>query len=308
MLGAIVPQGEQLWFLKMTGAVDAVGAQAGAFRELVQSVRFLGDGQPAWTLPQGWSQQPASGMRYATLTVGDARPPLEVSVTVLPAGGGDLNEAILANVNRWRNQLSLPPLKGDQLASETETVALTGGGSATLVTMQGQAQSNGMAGPFAGGGMRPFVPRPTTPTVDTTTAAPFEAAHPRHWKPGKVGGMRKAAFEIAADNGQAELTVIDLARDAGDRLANVNRWRDQMQQRPLDRAGLSSALQRINVGEQEGDLVEIAGANEKAGQAILGVIVDVDDKTWFIKLQGTKELVANEKPAFETFVKSIRFR
>jgi len=58
----------------------------------------------AWTLPAGWTQAVAGGMRYATLKrAGSA---VDVSVVVLPGtAGGEL-----ANVNRWRGQLGVAPL------------------------------------------------------------------------------------------------------------------------------------------------------------------------------------------------------
>ena len=44
--------------------------------------------------------------------------PLEISVTVLPKSGDDA-DYVLVNVNRWRNQLKLPPIAKEQLAGES---------------------------------------------------------------------------------------------------------------------------------------------------------------------------------------------
>jgi len=59
----------------------------------------------AWALPKGWTEARAGGMRLATL-----KPPgagkVDVSVIMIPgAAGGEL-----ANVNRWRGQIGLPPV------------------------------------------------------------------------------------------------------------------------------------------------------------------------------------------------------
>jgi hypothetical protein len=65
-----------------------------------------------WKLPKGWKQAEASPPRFASLV-----PPvpgkIDASVVVLqgPAGGE------LANVNRWRGQIGLPPLTDASLAS-----------------------------------------------------------------------------------------------------------------------------------------------------------------------------------------------
>jgi hypothetical protein len=68
------------------------------------------EGGLRWTLPSGWKETRGGGqMRYATLTA-PVTGKVDVSVIVLPGpAGGEL-----ANVNRWRNQIGLPPLaEGD---------------------------------------------------------------------------------------------------------------------------------------------------------------------------------------------------
>jgi hypothetical protein len=67
--------------------------------------RPTGSDALAWQLPKGWTEARTGGMRFATL-----KPPTEgnvdVSVVMLPgAAGGEL-----ANVNRWRGQIGLPPV------------------------------------------------------------------------------------------------------------------------------------------------------------------------------------------------------
>lgn len=86
--------------------------------------------------------------------------------------------------------------------------------------------------------------------------------------------MRKAVYEIEGAAGKGEVTIIDLARGAGDRLANVNRWAGQIGT-TYDEASLKSALQPIAVGSDSGDyVVLIAPPEAEKGQSILGVIVD----------------------------------
>ena len=70
-----------------------------------------------WRLPKGWTQQLTGGMRYATLT-----PPvsgrIDASVVVLPGpAGGEL-----ANVNRWRGQIGLPPVDEGALPGLRKTI------------------------------------------------------------------------------------------------------------------------------------------------------------------------------------------
>lgn len=141
MLGAIVPLGEKFWFFKLMGSKDPVAAKTDEFLAFLKSVHFSAEGNPQWTLPEGWREQPGSAMRYATLVIPGDGKPLEVTVTVLPGASG-----ALANVNRWRGQLSLPPITEEQLAGESTRIPLDGA-TATLVNLLGTAGPNSMGRP-----------------------------------------------------------------------------------------------------------------------------------------------------------------
>jgi hypothetical protein len=149
-LGAIVPLAEQGWFFKLTGPKDAVAAQEANFGDFVKSLRFSPEGKPSWTLPDGWTEKPGSGIRHATLAIAGDKP-LEVTVIVLPKSGDDA-EYLLANINRWRGQLRLAPIEAQALASESSRVPLDGT-AATVVNLVGHAAPNTMGGggPFSSG-------------------------------------------------------------------------------------------------------------------------------------------------------------
>lgn len=72
----------------------------------------------SWTLPSGWKELPGTGMRLATFV-----PPhglkTEGTVVVLP---GDTSGE-LANANRWRGQLGLPPVDEAGLASSRTSLS-----------------------------------------------------------------------------------------------------------------------------------------------------------------------------------------
>jgi hypothetical protein len=150
-LGAIVPFGEQGWFFKLVGPKDAVAAKNDEFMAFLKSIHFSNQGKPQWTLPEGWHEQPGSGIRFATLLVPADDKPLEVSVTALPRTPGDEASYLLSNVNRWRGQMKLPPIAGEQLAGESTQLELAGA-TATLVNLLGTATPNTMGGgPFSRG-------------------------------------------------------------------------------------------------------------------------------------------------------------
>lgn len=149
-LGAIVPLAPQGWFFKLTGPADAVAAQQAAFTAFLKSVHFA-EGKPSWTLPEGWQERPGDQIRFATLVIPSEGKPLELSVTALPSAGGDDENYVLANVNRWRGQLRLPAIAKEQLPDESTQLELDGA-TATLVNLAGHAAPGTMGRPpFASG-------------------------------------------------------------------------------------------------------------------------------------------------------------
>lgn len=69
----------------------------------------------AWSAPTHWKTGPEKAMRKATFLIPgeNGGPGAELAVTAFP---GDVGGP-LANVNRWRGQLSLPPLAEGELAT-----------------------------------------------------------------------------------------------------------------------------------------------------------------------------------------------
>jgi hypothetical protein len=59
-----------------------------------------------WKAPAGWAEQPAASMRVGSFRAKGSNGK-EVDISVVPLGGEAGGE--LANVNRWRGQLGLPP-------------------------------------------------------------------------------------------------------------------------------------------------------------------------------------------------------
>ena len=73
-----------------------------------------------WTAPAGWQEQPASGFRKGSFRVaGTDGKSADISVISFPKQAG----GVLANVNRWRNQLKLAPITSDADVGTPMTVA-----------------------------------------------------------------------------------------------------------------------------------------------------------------------------------------
>jgi hypothetical protein len=147
--GAWLKQPERTWFFKLMGDADTVGAQHEALLTFLRSVEFTAPSaaaaEPAstnnlpaaqftpapvppppasesglsWTAPADWTPKPLGQMRKGSFAVrGADGVEADLSITMLSAATNPL----LENINRWRRQISLPPLTEPQIAAETTTL------------------------------------------------------------------------------------------------------------------------------------------------------------------------------------------
>jgi hypothetical protein len=289
VLAAIAPVGDKVWFFKLTGSVSAVEAQRDAFERFVQSLRFgeSKDAPVSWTLPDGWRQtEGRNQLRFATLRAGpDA---LELSVTPL----GQESGALLPNVNRWRGQIGLDPVRDESDLQPPSRQVTVAGRTITLLDMTGANRDP--AGP-------------TRRAMAMTPAAPaghggLKYTTPAGWTVQPVKGMRAASFGVRHGNDSAEVTVIPLGGPAGGLLANVNRWRKEIGLGEVDEKTLAGESKTLDLDGAKAVVVDLIGQNERT----LGAIIEHGDRTWFVKLRGPNALVEKERANFEAFVGSLQ--
>ena len=119
--------------------------------------------------------------------------------------------------------------------------------------------------------------------------------------------MRKGSYAITADSGEtADLSITAFPGDVGGDLANVNRWRGQIQLPPLAAAELSGATAHLDVNGLHLTTVDFTGGPTAKPQRVIGAIIPVGNATWFFKLSGPAALVGREQAAFATFLQTIR--
>jgi hypothetical protein len=169
ILAAITHHGGMEWFFKMIGDDALVEQQKPAFVAFMKSVTFPAEtaqaglppshppidagsmmmpagtdasssqAKPNWTVPSGWKEVPAGQFLVAKYMVtGDASGQTAVNVGMAPGEGGGL----LANINRWRNQLGLGPVAETDLAKEIQPLDLPGG-KASVADFTGQDAKTG---------------------------------------------------------------------------------------------------------------------------------------------------------------------
>ena len=161
-LVAMVNRGNMSWFFKMTGEDGFVSGQKDNFLAFLKSVRWEdspsstlpamsespgissgGDAAGAtagiWDVPPGWQPLAGSPFLLAQYKIQSDQAQAEVNVGQLAGDGGGL----LANVNRWRHQLSLPPVPDeDGLASFVQDLTLPQG-MAKCVDLTGKSAGTG---------------------------------------------------------------------------------------------------------------------------------------------------------------------
>jgi len=117
--------------------------------------------------------------------------------------------------------------------------------------------------------------------------------------------MRKGSYAIAGDGGEADLAITAFPGDVGGDLANLNRWRGQIQLPPVAPAEFEASRERLERNGLQMTVVDIVGTGAGA-QRILGAMIPYGGATWFVKLMGPDALVAKEKAAFTAFLDTVK--
>ncbi len=299
-------------------------------------------GELTWSAPAQWKPKQTSSMRRGSFDVGEGPGPFaDLAITAFPGTvGGDL-----ANVNRWRGQLDLPPITEAELPSALQALPangldiqladLAGGPAENPQRMLGAIVPHGgatwffkLTGPAVVvsaekarfieflGTVRPVVPgaatvarpgaAPSAPPPGVVAAAAgildLHWTAPGHWQAKPASALRKATYLIPGAGGAtAELAVSAFPGNVGGELANVNRWRGQLQLPPLGELQLAGAITRFTAHGLPVAVVEFTSGSQR----LVGAIVPQGDATWFFKLTGPDDAVAAEKPAFLVFLQSL---
>lgn len=132
---------------------------------------------------------------------------------------------------------------------------------------------------------------------------------PRGWQARDAGSTSSARFQIGEGDRIAFMTVTGLNGDGGGLVANINRWRAQVGLKSLPEKDALNSTQSVKVDGNSGHALDLTGTDttDKSARRILVVVVKHGDQTWYFRLAGPSNLVAEQKAAFDGFVKSIRF-
>ena len=141
--------------------------------------------------------------------------------------------------------------------------------------------------------------------VATASGAGLTWTAPATWKVKAASAMRKGSFTISGDGGDADLSITAFPGDVGGELANINRWRGQVSLAPLSEGEVAAAVTRVSANGLAIGVVDFVGTGATP-QRILGAMVPYGSATWFFKLMGPDAVVAQAKPSFLEFLKTVK--
>ena len=172
VLVAILDREGTAWFFKMTGDDQLVSEQKPAFVDFLKSLQFVtaqaqpalppshppveglttqpsavaeNGSKPTWEVPAGWKEEPPAQMLVAKFSATDNAVRAEITVSSFPGDVGGL----LANVNRWRGQVSLPPIDEASLEQAVTQVDVQVG-KGSLVELNGTIAKTGQKARLVG--------------------------------------------------------------------------------------------------------------------------------------------------------------
>jgi len=294
-----------------------------------------------YQLPQGWQEKPLSEMRVASFTAtGSKGQTADISVIPLPIVGRDMEL-----VNMWRSQVQLPPTTDPEAVQQAESITI-GAEQGRLFNFVGEQPTTeksrqrilvamlthgDMSWFFKMNGEDVFVLSQkekflqflksvsfTETTSEQTTTAPSSQDEnissiwtiPSGWQSIPPAQFLLAEFSISGPAGtQAEVNVAALDGEGGGLLPNVNRWRGQLGLDTLNETDLAQIAHSLNVPAGKAIMVDFTGVNAKTNTPtqLIGVIVSQNNRTWFYKLMGDKQIVTQQKNAFTKFIQSANY-
>ncbi|MEM6329848.1 MAG: hypothetical protein AAF790_06330, partial [Planctomycetota bacterium] len=326
MLAAIVRGEPQAWFFKFTAPVEDAEKVASGVNAFFDSIAIgAADAEPTWTLPPGWQADGPRQMRLATLRVPIAGPettagdtetganapaPAELSVIGLPAGS-DWQAYLLANVNRWRGQMQLPPLDRATLAEQARPLKGAPDGS-VAIELRGWFNDAGMRAPFAGAG-RPTTRQPpaagpprlpaAAPAAPRRAASAMTSDPPESWVDLGQRPMRVKTYRIdATPTAEVVVSAWPAAAQMSKLLPNINRWRGQVGLPNLTAEELGPATEPVEIDGVDSVLTVCQGAE----RSMMAAVSVRGDKVWFFKLTGGAEAASAHRDRFVQWLGTIR--
>lgn len=306
MVAAIALREDATWTFKLLGPVAKVAELAGPVNEFLKAVEFDGAGEPVWKLPDGWTTHRRNPDRFVTIEIpvqsGD---PVELAVARLAAG-----QDLLANINRWRNQLSLTPLAADGLEAGISRVA-SAGGELVVFDATGEWNQSAAMPPFAGGQMPGGVmpggaSAGEDPPGDADAAITGEISTPEGWTRDADSPMVVASFRRQSEKGSVRLAISELPAALNSWDNSVGSWASEAGLETTSPEELRGKSTPVEIGGLPGQRIELAGPEGDGARAVIGLRVESGSRAVYFKLTGDRAAVLEAAPVLEQLGRELK--
>ena len=196
--------------------------------------------------------------------------------------------------------LAFSACKNDEVSSY-RTPKASGAGSG-MPPMSSEMPSSGMEMPSGA----------ALPTAPAAVSGAIKWKTPKGWKELSPSEMRTASFSAEGKGGlKADISAVVLAGPAGGELANVNRWRGQLNLGPITEAELAAHSKKISPGGRPMLLSDFVSSelliDNRYKKRLVAATCSVGGNTWFFKMTGEDALVRSLAPSFTQFLENLRF-
>jgi hypothetical protein len=235
-------------------------------------LQFKG-GSLAWDVPQGWTTDDSSRADTTTLRTNNG---MAVTITQLTQRGASDR---LGNVNRWRGQIGLKPLKAEDLDKLIPLTEIAGVKNACIVDISGSQLE------------QIFPPDPVTFTPG------------REWKPRKSSiSDVVAAYQAGDGSDEIRISVSELTGEHRGLDENLSRWGGQ-----VGLSDLNEIKKFVSPVKVDGETAHRAELISPAKERLVGVVCERGDVTWVFFMKGPDAAIEKQRPAFDEMLKSVKF-
>ncbi len=133
---------------------------------------------------------------------------------------------------------------------------------------------------------------------------------PEDWESLPLTAFRKANFQYSPEDSQASvnISIASLPGEAGRLLPTANKWRAQLNLKPVSRSDLQRSLARSRIADLNMSILDIQSeSSSEPNLRTLGVFFRYRTQPWQIKMTGDSQLVEDQIGAFYALLQNISF-
>jgi len=154
----------------------------------------------------------------------------------------------------------------------------------------------------------PVVASPPEAAASRPEVAALHWVTPSGWQVQAASGLRSGSFLAPGQGGTtADVSIVTFAGAGGDVLANINRWRGQLQLTPIDTTTLPTQIRAFDAPAGHFFVADIRGKPDQGKEAvrILGAWFQQSGRVWFFKMMGPAGVVESQQEAFLGLLRSV---